>query len=179
MASSCDWTVSLMQYISLVSAGGWWLSWTEIFGTLEMILNTRTISADSIPARTLLKLTAGNGFFWLTWCCAAWSSCPSPAPDVLRCYGPNAVNTCWPARLHVQTQRLHLLLSSSQTHSDHCRHPTSPRYPSSMITHILINVSIHVSLSQSQTTKSPYLYLLTNIFSFCHKAEVVACGFSW
>ncbi len=28
-----------MQYISLLSAGGWWLSCTEIFGTLEMILH--------------------------------------------------------------------------------------------------------------------------------------------
>lgn len=40
--ASCDWIVRLMQYISLFSAGGWWRSWTEIFGTLEMILNNKT-----------------------------------------------------------------------------------------------------------------------------------------
>lgn len=35
------------------------------------------------------------------------------------------------------------------------------------------------SLTQRhQNTSSPYLDLLTNIFSFCHKAEVVAAGFS-
>lgn len=39
--SSCDWTVKLMQYISLLRVGGWWLSSTEIFGTLEMILKKK------------------------------------------------------------------------------------------------------------------------------------------
>lgn len=42
--SSCDCTVRLMQYISLLSAGGWWLSCTEILGTLEMILQTKKTS---------------------------------------------------------------------------------------------------------------------------------------
>lgn len=36
--SSSDWMVTVMQYISLVNAGGSWVSFTEILGTLEMIL---------------------------------------------------------------------------------------------------------------------------------------------
>ena len=40
--SSCDWMLRVMQYISLFRAGGWWLSWTEILGTLEMILNNKS-----------------------------------------------------------------------------------------------------------------------------------------
>lgn len=38
-SSSCDCTVMPMRYISLISAGGSWLSWTEIFGTLDITLS--------------------------------------------------------------------------------------------------------------------------------------------
>lgn len=38
-SSSCDCTVMLIRYISLISAGGSWISWTEIFGTLDITLS--------------------------------------------------------------------------------------------------------------------------------------------
>lgn len=50
-----------MQYISLLSAGGWWLSCTEILGTLEMTLQgqqeQRVHTSQAVQRRSIRRRT--------------------------------------------------------------------------------------------------------------------------
>lgn len=117
----------------------------------------------------------------LTWCCAAWSGCPSPALDVRPCIAPIDATTCSPARLLARRPRLRPPLSSSRTRSGRCHCPASPQHLSSKWeyptnTQSLKRASCTLSFSLFRT--KPHLYLLANIFGLCYKAEAVAFGFS-
>lgn len=56
---SCDWMVTVKQYISFIRAGGSCLSWTEMFGTLEMILQFKKKRERSTAGNCLTLLQSG------------------------------------------------------------------------------------------------------------------------
>lgn len=69
--SSSDWMVTVMQYISLVSAGGSWWSCTEIRGTRDMILFGKHIHFHlkiAFLECTVCSIILSNGF-WVSLFC--------------------------------------------------------------------------------------------------------------
>lgn len=197
--SSCDWTVKLMQYISLLRVGGWWLSSTEIFGTLEMILKKRRreksnestfLSVQRRCRSDSEECCKWREFYWM----ASWSLNKALHGAVLHgqavpvqfltCIRASTPSMRWPASLQGFLRGGRISPRPSPNHKHTAAAVTAQHHLNTC--HLNGNTQRNTQslkrafcmLSFSFFYTKPHLYLLANIFSLCYKAEAVAFGFS-